>query len=403
MKHFFKRHIWVRKLLVTFVILLVFLLGRQVPLPGLDLQDYITANDSFFNISTSITGGNLSSIAVFSLGLGPWMYAMILLRIANIGRRSKGVTQKMINFKQNMLMLIIAIIQGLGIAITLQSNKQTPLDLPTMFGIVLILAAGAFVIAWLGNMNSAFGIGGTAVIVVSNMLVTQFANIPLLAKLLKNGYHLQLAFLLVWTILSIFFLILFERSEYRIPVMRSSIHNRLVDEAYMPIKVLASGGMPLMYVYSILSLPQYLILFLQIKNPKYASWSAYFTTTHIIGLMLYIVLLIALAVAFALINIDPTKLSEDMRRNGDFIDHKRPGKETKAYLQSVTWFFGLFSGFFLVMLCAVPLLLTLGNKDLQSAAQLIGIVIMVTGILLMVKDEVSVMRIRKQYTSLFEE
>lgn len=137
-------------------------------------------------------------------------------------------------------MLVIATIQGLAIAISFQYHNGfslTKLLLATM-----ILVTGAYIISWIGNLNAEYGFGGMTILVVVGMLVGQFNNIPLIFELFQDGYQLAIILFLLWTLVAMYLMITFERSEYRIPVMRTSIHNRLVDDAYMPIKVNASGG-----------------------------------------------------------------------------------------------------------------------------------------------------------------
>ncbi|MFS5353043.1 accessory Sec system protein translocase subunit SecY2 [Streptococcus agalactiae] len=181
--------------------------------------------------------------------------------------------------------------------------------------------------------------------------------------------------------------------------------NRLVDDAYMPIKVNASGGMAFMYVYTLLMFPQYIIILLRSifpTNPDITSYNDYFSLSSIQGVVIYMILMLVLSVAFTFVNIDPTKISEAMRESGDFIPNYRPGKETQSYLSKICYLFGTFSGFFMAFLGGVPLLFALGNDDLRTVSSMTGIFMMITGMSFMILDEFQVIRIRKQYTSVFE-
>ncbi|MCC9794633.1 accessory Sec system protein translocase subunit SecY2, partial [Streptococcus agalactiae] len=109
-----------------------------------------------------------------------------------------------------------------------------------------------------------------------------------------------------------------------------------------------------------------------------------------------------LSVAFTFVNIDPTKISEAMRESGDFIPNYRPGKETQSYLSKICYLFGTFSGFFMAFLGGGPLLFALGNDDFRTVSSMTGIFMMITGMSFMILDEFQVIRIRKQYTSVFE-
>lgn len=406
MSAFLKHHLLVKKIGFTFFLILIFLLGRQIPLPGVDVNAYLGSENSFIRTTSSLTGGNLSQIGLFSLGLGPWMSAMILMRLLTLGRDSQQLSPKALSIRQNSLMLVVAIIQALGICISLKYKSGQPLNFAMVIVPAIVLIGGSFIIAWLGNINSMHGLGGPAILVVVSMMVTQFQHIPLMVDLFNNGYALAIIVLMGWSFISMFFIVFLEHSEYRVPVMRISIHNRLVDKAYIPIKVNASGGMPLMYVYTFLMLPQYFIMlfaYFYPNNHQLQAWSLIFNTYNIWGICIFSILLFVLAIAFSLINIDPTKLAEDMRNAGDYIPNIEPGKETQLYLRHLGRFFGVFSGFFLVIMCVLPLLLTLGNTRLQSIAQLTGIVMMMTGILLSVIEEIKTARLRSRYKPLFSQ
>lgn len=367
------------------------------------ISAYKGQDNNFATLYSTVTGGNLSQVGVFSLGIGPMMTTMILLRLFTIGKYSSGVSQKVQQFRQNVVMLVIAIIQGLAIAISFQYHNGfslTKLLLATM-----ILVTGAYIISWIGNLNAEYGFGGMTILVVVGMLVGQFNNIPLIFELFQDGYQLAIILFLLWTLVAMYLMITFERSEYRIPVMRTSIHNRLVDDAYMPIKVNASGGMAFMYVYTLLMFPQYIIILLRSifpTNPDITSYNEYFSLSSIQGVVIYMILMLVLSVAFTFVNIDPTKISEAMRESGDFIPNYRPGKETQSYLSKICYLFGTFSGFFMAFLGGVPLLFALGNDDLRTVSSMTGIFMMITGMSFMILDEFQVIRIRKQYTSVFE-
>lgn len=401
--YIFEKNIILRKILITFSLIIIFLLGRYVPIPGVLISAYKGQDNNFATLYSTVTGGNLSQVGVFSLGIGPMMTTMILLRLFTIGKYSSGVSQKVQQFLQNVVMLVIAIIQGLAITISFQYHNGfslTKLLLATM-----ILVTGAYIISWIGNLNAEYGFGGMTILVVVGMLVGQFNNIPLIFELFQDGYQLAIILFLLWTLVAMYLMITFERSEYRIPVMRTSIHNRLVDDAYMPIKVNASGGMAFMYVYTLLMFPQYIIILLRSifpTNPDITSYNDYFSLSSIQGVVIYMILMLVLSVAFTFVNIDPTKISEAMRESGDFIPNYRPGKETQSYLSKICYLFGTFSGFFMAFLGGVPLLFALGNDDLRTVSSMTGIFMMITGMSFMILDEFQVIRIRKQYTSVFE-
>lgn len=76
-----------RKLMVSAWLVLIVMIGRHIPIPNVSISDYLLKDNTFLGLSASVLGGDLSRVSLFSLGLGPWMYTLILLRVANLGRK----------------------------------------------------------------------------------------------------------------------------------------------------------------------------------------------------------------------------------------------------------------------------------------------------------------------------
>lgn len=403
MRIFFAKHPIVRKVLVTFAIIAIYISGRYIPLPKVVLGSYVNLNP-YLDTAVSLTGGSLSQIGLFSLGLGPMMYASLLAQLFSLGRRSVILSPKVIEFRKNMLMLLIAVIQGLGIAVGL-TYAGTEAFMLQVFQVTAVLVAGAFVINWLANLNAGYGFGGPMVIMLSSILLGQFNNIPMISELWQDGLEWLVLAFGAWTLLTIFLIVFFDRSEYRIPIQRMSIHNKYAKSSYLPIKVNVVGGMPLMYAYTLLSFPQYLIMLLVFLFPKLSylsEWSTYFRMTNLSGVLIYLAVIVALTLMLAFVNVDVISLAETMRNSGDYIPYVRTGKPTQVYLSRYVRFFSCFNAVYLVILSGVPLLVGLAVPEVQPLTGLTGVFMMVSGILLNILEEFRVMQLKKQYVSLFD-
>ncbi|HFI0787817.1 TPA: accessory Sec system protein translocase subunit SecY2 [Streptococcus suis] len=403
----FRKNSLVQKALISLLIVCVFIFGRHIPLPNVPLGAYLADEDSALNLGSSVTGGSLSQIGLFSLGLGPWMYSMILLRLFSLGRPQQQVSAKRQLFRQNSIMLIIAVIQALSFAFNLSYTSTSGSLLKVVIETSLILITGSYVLLWLGNQNSVYGLGGPSLIVLVNMILSQKNVFPVAWKLLQNGKNdaFFVIVIIFWTFATLFFLVLFEKAEYRVPVKRVSINNSLGEDAYMPIKVNPAGGMPLMYAYTFLMFPQYFILLLQYFVPKVSNWSkwiSYFTTNSWQGILIYGIIIFVLTISFSFVNLDTTTQAENLRNSGDYIDGVRPGKLTKKYLSRIVVYLGIFSGLFLAVMTCVPLLLALGNKNYQTVAAMTGVFMMISGMLLVVIEEVQTTRLIRRYNTLFQ-
>lgn len=209
----------------------------------------------------------------------------------------------------------------------------------------------------------------------------------------------------VWVLVTIYLIVLFDKSEYRIPLQRISIHNKYSEQSYLPIRVNVAGGMALMYAYSFLSFPTYILLLLSWVFPQW-TWvqeaRQWFSPTTLIGVLIYFLMIALLTVMLAFLNVDVVQLAEGLRNAGDYIPYVRPGRPTRDYIAKYVRFFAYFNAIYLVLLAGIPMLLALYRPNLQPLAGMVGVVMMTAGILLQVLEELHVMDLKKQYQSLFD-
>ncbi|HFU4459772.1 TPA: accessory Sec system protein translocase subunit SecY2 [Streptococcus suis] len=407
MKKLFFRYPVLGKILVTGLILFIMLAGRYLPVPLVNLADYLPQTALEELPWYQIPQSSLPMLSIFSLGLGPWMYATILISLFSIGSKQSSLSPRMMEFRKNALMLLLAFIQGLGLAIGLNygdGGKIAIID--EIFFVTLVTIAGAFVISWLASMNAAYGLGGTAIIILINIIVGQFYIFPLFLDLFQTELAFVGGLILAWTALSVYLTVVLDQAEYRVPIQRIAIKNDLMKEAYMPIKLNISGGMPFMYAYTLLAFPQYIFLLLSFLFPNQAFifqyLASYFTLTNVEGVLFFLTILALLTISFAFTTINPTEKTREMRRTGDYIPFLRPGQPTKVYLTSLILKIATINAIFLLLMVGLPLLLSLDHPDIQRIAGLPGIFMMVVGILLTIIKEVKMMGLKKRYGSLFE-
>lgn len=401
MKKFFALHPFVRKLFASLVIVLVFLLGRHIPLPRVSLTDYVhPLSNHYFYMATN----HFSQISVFSLGLGPMMYGMLLSQLFLLGKKSQAVSPKIVEFRKNLLVLVVAIIQGLSFAIGL-SYGDVVNPLSAILEVTMVLVAGAFIILWLSHLNTAFGIGGPMLLMLVSIIANQFGNLPLVIHLWKTSERFFLIAFVGWVLITIYLIVLFDKSEYRIPLQRISIHNKYSEHSYLPIRVNVAGGMAIMYAYTFLSFPTYILLLLGWAFPQ-LNWVQaaieWFNPRTFSGVLFYCVMIAVLTILLAFLNVDVVQLTEGLRNTGDYIPYVRPGRPTREYIARYVRFFAYFNAIYLIILAGIPMIVGLYRPALQPLAGMIGVIMMTAGILLQVLEELHVMTLKKQYQTLFD-
>lgn len=395
-----------KKLGMTVFIIFLLILGQHITIPFVKSSDYFAAHQSLFSLTSSLTGGDLTRVSLFSVGLSPYMTAVLIWRLTHVNSSEDKSAIHLVEKRIKKLALAMAAWQAFAVVINLEltvnfSNLVLQVLL-VIFPMCLIMIAGSFVTLWLGNINTKYGIGGITLIIFMNMIrqiINQFLNF-------YQKYDIKyFVILLLFSGLIIAFATLFEKAEYRIGINHPSIYSSAADESYLPIKVNPAGGLPIMYAMVLLMIPQYFILglnFFTKSDLTRAPWLIYFTTTRLSGISIYLILVFLLTIIFSVFNVDPRRLAEQMRKENDYIEHVRPGKMTEDYIKNMSVFFGVFSGILLIIIVGVPLLVAYQYSEFQTFVVLPGLFVMLTSIILTIIEEIREMHISRNYSSIFE-
>lgn len=360
-----------RKGLWTLLILLVFMIGRQIPLPFAANVISKTDKQNFLAIVGATTGGNFNQSTLFSLGLGPWMSAMIIISLLAMNKRL-GFTNLPQNKQQNWQMaltMIIGIVQALVIALGANLTERTPraFILTTLF-----LVAGGFFLIWMASINTEKGIGGASTIILTNMLISFIRSFKPIYQVISKSSNAPLWFSLcaVGGILIVMLAIIFERSEYRISLNRIMVTNSYGDKIYLPIKLTPSGAMPIMFGISLMVIPQYIFLLLATLLPQVPglTWLVNnLTITKPLGVAMYIAILFGLSLGFSYINLDPETTAENLQKAGDYIDNVAIGQPTEDYIRYYLKRISLVGATYMTILAGCPMIVGVFYPDYSQS------------------------------------
>lgn len=396
---------WVRhhqlliKALWSLVILFVFLLGKAIPLPYLNARQVIIA-EGHLNSLSLVTGGDLSHLSIFSLGIGPWMAALIIFSFLAQNRRLKKVSSKRLDYCQRITTLVIAVVQAFVTVMGLTFNGENQLKARLIN--VLILVAGACLVMWLCNQNSRLGIGGAFFLMMVNILKTIWqTSIQTLTPLVGQPLKLTLVLIaaLVFIVLFIALNVLLDRAERRIMIRRIMMESQYLNRSYLPVKLVPAGGMPVMYAMSLMMIPIYFNQFLRFlwpHNQFLARLNHMLTLTNPVGIVSYLLILLGLSFLFAYLSLDPQMQAEDFQHRGDYLPGQQPGRATEKYLQQVVSKCALFGGLYVVLFAGMPLLFI----KQEEVALIPGELMMVVGLALIAVEQIRSLWIGKQYQTL---
>ena len=367
------------KLLYTALVLFIYLLGKNLPLYGIDLSAYANQTLDTATLLIQAISGDVYRRSVFALGISPYMMASILVQMV-VAFRSADAKARISPKKKNYIMLELTLIFALFQAVLQVRNLSFAvtgqrLMLAQAVSVVEMIA-GAMIILWLSEQNKKYGVGGQTALIFVNILE------GIVAILTKDSME-SLVIPLLISLIVIMLMVILENAEKRIPVQRISIHNIYADKNYLAIKLNPIGVMPVMFSTAFFMLPQLLVTGLEWLFPGQETiiwWQENLVLTKPLGVIVYIVILYALTIGFSRVFLNPTETTEQFLKSGDSLAGIHAGRDTKRYLSRNITKISLFSATALSLCLSVPMVMQLNGYMDNSLSALPTSIMMLTGI-----------------------
>lgn len=366
------KYIAIKKVFFTFFIILIYILGSNIVLPGINIINlkYVLSKVVNSSFEMSVTGFSINRLSLFSLGLGPWMSSMILWRVISMTKvlNLQNLTRRQSYQIKLLLSLAIGGIQSIGVLH--QVNIFTYVDQYHFIALITILLSGLSILTWLGYLNAERGIGGPTVLVLINMMqiwpkriAKSFSNTDLLSTL---GLKIFLGVLLL--IILSFFLFRLYQGELRLTKLHVMLDNKFSKQSYLPIPVNPGGGRAFMYAFSIMLLPKYIIYMTKIFIPNNSLLNTIYNQVqinHLPGVLILCFTVIGLSYGFAYVNIDYKNIAEEMKKSGDYFNNVYPGKNTERYIFHKVTYMTTISAFCNGLIVGIPMLIALFWKSMS--------------------------------------
>ncbi|MBI5457751.1 preprotein translocase subunit SecY [Candidatus Kaiserbacteria bacterium] len=357
--------------------LVVFRLLAAIPIPGINaaqLDSFLNSNQ-FLGLLNIFSGGGFSNLSIMMIGVSPYITASIVMQLMTILiPRLKEMYQEegdagRMRFMQysRYLSVPLAFIQGFGFLLLLQQNgivsQLSPLGFVTN---VVVIAAGAMLIMWIGELISEFGVGnGISLIIFAGIV----AGLPSsLAQLIFSFDVSQVPVYLGFTIAAAVIIagvVYITEAERPIPVTyaRRVRGTKVLGgiSTYLPLRVNQAGVIPIIFALSILLFPQMIATFLaQSAIPFIASGAsavvAALANQWVYG-ALYFFLVVVFTYFYTAITFEPNQIAKNLQKNGAFIPGVRPGGTTSEYLGNIITRITLVGALFLGVLAVLPIVL----------------------------------------------
>lgn len=396
-----------KRVLWTLFFLFIYCLGNQLVLPFVDLKNANIFGGAIGSLafSSAMMGGNLRSMSLFSVGLSPWMSAMILWQMFSFSKKMglKNLPVEIQDRRRMYLALGIAIVQSLAVSLNLPIVSGVNASLAIFMNTILLIA-GTFFLVWLSDLNSLFGIGGSIVILMASMMANLPYQIMDSIEKLGIGWNVLLP-LILFSLIFLYVSGVVQRARYRISINKINIHNRFKQYSYLDIMLNPAGGMPFMYAMSLVSIPQYVFMLIQFIHPE-NKWTSGAIKALTVGqplwLVVYLVMLFVLGLAFAFVNVSGEQISERMRKSGEYIYGIYPGQETSAYINHLVLRLGFIGALYMLFMAGAPMLIILVNPDYLQLSMIPGTFLIFSGMIYNVNEEMKALKLNTSYTPLFE-
>lgn len=394
-----------KKILYTLFILLIFRFGSCIPVPFIDtnlLAQYFeqaAVGGSMLGYLDMFTGGGLSRATIFAMSITPYINASIILQLLTVAipalermvKDGGEEGRKKIASWTRYLAVILGLLQGFSYYALLRSQGLLS-NTGALAGaaIILTFTAGTALIMWLGEHITQNGIGnGISIILFAGIVSRGPSLLRTLWNLVQTGGQgvLSAVLMVVIGLAVVVFIVFMSNAERRIPVQYAKrvVGRKMYggQSTHLPIKVNASGVMPIIFASSILSLPQTITMFWQ---PETGTVGYHilnlFSQANPFYIVVYGLLILAFAYFYASIQFNPIEIANNLKKNGGFIPGFRPGKPTSDFITKALGKVTFVGAIFLAIVAILPLIVGAISPTLSNVALGGTSVIIVVGVAL---------------------
>lgn len=399
MKKESKEHILLYKILFSAIVLVIYIIGRKIPLYGVDISAYRINSLDAQTIFMQSMSGDFNDCSIFILGLWPYIIAqlvsVLISAIVSAADKSKQISVKRVNYFTVTLMVIIAAIQAI-IKIRKLPFYETDYILAVKILVFIELIAGMALVVFMCDYCQKYGLGGRMSIFLANIYSGIFT-------MLGGHDYKQLLIPISIGLVEAVFMIILENTEMHIPVQRVSIHSIYSDKNYIAYKMIPVGIMPVMFASALFMLVQMIMTVLRnyfYENVNITIAADNMVMTAPLGMMTYLVIVCFLNITFTMLTILPSKTADSLLKSGDCLEDIYPGKPTKRYLVGTVLRLSVSSSLILCLFLGLPFYLQFRGVIEPTLVMLPSSLMMSTGIWITLFREAEVYRNLEKYRPL---
>lgn len=358
-----------KKILYTLLMLIIFRLGANIPVPGVDgakLASLFANDEGLFSIFNLMSGGAFANFTLFALGISPYITASIILNLLQIAipsleqlaKQGEEGRKKIVQMTRYGT-VVLALIQGVGFSVGIYRNAFISFDVWHVTVAVLTLTAGTAFMMYLGEHITEKGIGNGISLFIFAGIIARFPDAVVQTVINVINKQLNIVSLLIFVVVALLVIagvIMIQQGTRKIPVQYAKrvVGRKMYggQNTHIPLKVNQAGVIPVIFAISILAFPQTIASFM--PTTGFAKFvNVWLTNKSIFWSLLEFILIIGFTYFYTSVSFNPFEIAENMKKNGGFIPGIRPGKPTTEYLQRsvnrLTLVGALFLGFIAVL------------------------------------------------------
>ena len=378
-----------KKILVSISIIVIFRIVAHIPIGGVNLEGLrnLFQSNQFLGLLDIFSGGTLANFSVIALGLNPYINASIIIQLLTMifpkleALSKEGEAgRQIINQYTRYLTVPLAVVQSIGMFVLL--NNQGVLSTATpiqVAAIVVGMTAGTIFLMWIGELITEYGIGNGISLLIFAGIVSRFPVVlTQTASIVDQSQVFNLMIFLALSILVIAGVVFINEGRRQIPIQYARRFTGGKEtggmKTYLPLRVNQAGVIPIIFAVSLVLVPSFLGDYLsQLSQPQLATLGRFFVThfqpQSVIYNLVYFSLVVGFTYFYTAVIFNPSKISEELKKNGGFVPGVRPGTATASYLNFILVRITLVGAVFLGSIAILP----------SIASQLTGLATLVVG------------------------
>lgn len=381
------------KIIFTLLMLVIFRIGTFIPVPNVD-ADVLKQTDeqSLVGFLNMFGGGALQNFSIFAMGIMPYITASIIVQLLQmdvVKKFTEWSKQGEVGRKKNAqftryFAIVLAFIQSIAMSYGFNRMYGGSLireeGVMTYLTIAIVLTAGTAFLLWLGEQITEKGVGnGISIIIFAGIVAALPTTVnQIYAQQFENAGEqlfiniIKLVIIALAALAIVIGVIYVQQANRKIPIQyaKGSGAQRGAQQSHLPLKVNSAGVIPVIFAVAFLVTPRTIATFFE-DNKITGFIERTFDYSQPLGMILYVALIVAFTYFYAFVQVNPEKVSDNLKKQGAYIPGIRPGKSTQDYLTSVLYRLTFVGAIFLSVVAVLPILF-INIANLPSSAQIGG-------------------------------